>query len=315
MRKILLHSILFISISFQLKSQELFPHVDPASNIPKGVAAIRIINEGFNEVNQFRFAQRYRFMFGITSKLMASVSFNLSNKHAGNYADNFIAYHNSIGYHTHGIKNGGKYPFIYNSFTANMRYRFLSVDGTKSHFRMVAYAELSSGKGAHAIAEPDLMGSTSGAAVGMTATKLKNRFAISGTIGGIFPQQHNEALSDSIIIGIKHGKAFNYSLSMGLLCLPLKYKDYKQTNVNIYAEFIGKAYKGAKIYRNGEEVLIDHVPALGKGNYMEFRPSVQFIFDSNLRVDLSYGMPIYNRSYMHTSPVYFITIQRYFYSK
>lgn len=314
MRK--LFSIIFLFILFHKSySQELFPHVDPASNIPKGVFGLRIINEGFTEINQFRFAQNYRLMFGISSKVMASLSFNFSNRHQGNYSDDFIVYHSYVGFHTHGIQKGKKYPFIYNSFNANFRYRFLSIDGTHSHFRMLAYAELSSGQGAHAMAEPNLMGSNSGAALGLTATKLKNRFAISATVGGIFPQIHNEQLSDSVILSIKHGKAFNYSLSMGLLCLPFKYKNYKQTNVNIYAEFVGKNYEAAKISRNGEQILIDKVPSLEKGNYLEFHPSVQFIFNSNLRIDFSYGMPIYKRSYMHTAPVYFMTIQRYFYSK
>lgn len=315
MKKIILIFTSSIFIFFTAKAQELFPHVDPASNIPKGVAGIRIINEGFTEINQFRFSQSYRFMFGITSKLMASLSFNFSNHHEAKYSTDFIAYHNSVGFHTHGIETGKKYPFIYNNFNANIRYRFLSLDDTKSHFRMTAYAELSSGRGAHPAAEPNLMRSNSGAAIGLTTTKLKNRFAFSATVGGIFPQRHNEELLDTVLISIKHGKALNYSLSMGFLCLPFKYKSYKQTNVNVYAEFLGKSYEAAKIYRNGNEILIDNVPSMQKGNYIEFRPSVQFIFNSNLRVDLSYAMSLYNRSYSSYYPIYYITIQRYFYSK
>jgi len=310
-------SAFFIFHLFHLttKAQELFPHVDPASNIPKGVFGLRILNEGYKEANQFRFVQNYRFMFGVSSKFMTSFTLNFGNQHRANYSSDFISAHGNAGYHTHGIQTGKKYPFIFNNFNANFRYRFLSLDNTHSHFRMTAYAELASGKGAHAMAEPNLMGSTTGAALGLTATKLKKRFAISATVGGIFPQIHNETLSDSVILTVKHGKAVNYSLSMGLLCLPFKYKDYKQTNVNVYAEFIGKSYQAAKIYRNGEDVLIDNLPSLEKGNYIEFHPSIQFIFNSNLRLDLSYGMPIYKRSYLHSSPFYFVTIQRYFYSK
>ncbi|MES2591179.1 MAG: hypothetical protein V4608_04790 [Bacteroidota bacterium] len=296
------------------QAQELFPHADPASNIPKGVLGIRLFNEGYQEINQFRSLQSVRFMLGLSSKLMLTQSFNFSNHHGKKFPADFVRNDGTIGNHTHGVPKGNKYPYLFENLNLNIKYRFLSIDGEKRHFRMAAYLEAAGGNEAHDEAEPSLMGDNGGAGAGIIATKLHNRFAISGSIGGILPQSYSFQRQDSTL-QIKYGKAINYSLSIGLLCLPLKYKNYKQTNVNLYAEFIGKAYQGAQVFSNGEKIIIANVPALEKGSYIEFRPSVQFIFNSNLRIDLSMSTPMINRSYVKSAPVYFFTIQRYFYFK
>ncbi len=312
MKKAFINIVLFFTIP--VSAQELFPHVDPASNIPKGVLGVRLVNEGFDEVGQFRSSQSIRFMFGITSKFMFTQSFNFSNHHGRKFPSDFISNDGNIGYHTHGVKKGKKYPYQLDNFNLNLKYRFLTIDGTKSHFRMSTYLELAGGKEAHDEAEPNLMGDNGGLAAGITATKLKNRMAISLNVGGIIPQSYTYQRRDSLL-EVKYGKAINYSLSVGLLCLPIKYSNYKQTNVNVYCEFIGKVYEGAKVYTKSQSVLISDVPALEKGHYIEFRPSIQFIFNSKLRVDFSYGRPLVGRSYVHSYPLYFITLQRYFYFK
>jgi hypothetical protein len=140
---------------------------------------------------------------------------------------------------------------------------------------------------------------------------LHHRFAISTTIGGIFPDKYSSE-KDSLV-EIKYGKALNYSLSVGFLCLPVKYRNYKQVNVSVYTEFIGKSYNQANVYVNGEKKLMAHMPELKKGNYLEVRPSVQFIFNSNLRIDLSIAAPFVNRSYLRNYPTYYLSIQRYLY--
>ena len=296
------------------RAQELFPHVDPASNIPKGVFGIRIFNEGYNEVSQFKSLQSVRFMLGLNSKWMLTQSFNFSNHHVRTFPSDFISNDGTIGYHTHGVKKGNKYPYQLANLTFNIKYRFLSIDAEKEHFRMAAYLEMATGNQAHDEAEPSLMGDNNGVAFGLIATKLKKRFAMSASLGGILPQKYYFQENDSSM-NVEYGNALTYSLSMGLLCLPLKYRDYKQTNVNVYAEFIGKAYQGAFILNNEKEISIADVPAMQKGNYVEFRPAVQLIFQSNLRMDISMGMPFIRRSYVRTYPVYYFTIQRYFYFK
>ena len=296
------------------QSQELFPHVDPASNIPKGVFGVRIFNEGYTEVSEFKSLQSVRFMLGLSSKWMLTQSFNFSNHHVRTFPSDFIRDDGTIGYHTHGVKKGNKYPYQLSNLNFSIKYRFLSIDEQQKHLRMAAYLEVATGNQAHDEAEPSLMGDNSGVGFGLIATKLHKRFAVSGSFGGILPQKYYFQENDSSM-NVEYGNALTYSLSLGLLCLPLKYKDYKQTNVNIYAEFIGKAYQGALILNNEKQITISNVPALEKGNYVEFRPSVQFIFQSNLRLDLSMGMPFIGRSYVRTYPVYYLTLQRYFYFK
>jgi hypothetical protein len=313
MRVVFCITFIFLSSTF-CKAQELFPQVDPASLIPKNVFGVRVFNQGFNEVNQFRSLQSYRFMYGISSKWMVSQSFNFSNHHGRTFPSNFIRNDGTIGYHTHGVTKGIKYPYLFENMAISIKYRFLRIDGDKRHFRMAAYLDLAGGNSAHDEAEPSLMGDNSGIGAGLTATKLHKRFAISGSIGGVLPLAYNYK-QDGSSVKVQYGKALNYSLSMGLLCLPIKYKNFNQTNVNLYAEFIGKAYQGASIFNNGKEILIASVPALEKGNYIEFRPAIQFIINSNLRIDLSMGKPIVSHSYVTTSTAYYFTIQRYFYFK
>lgn len=296
------------------RAQELFPHVDPASNIPKGVFGVRIFNEGYTEVAQFKSMQSVRFMLGLNSKWMLTQSFNFSNHHVRTFPSDFIDNDGTLGYHTHGVKKGNKYPYQLSNLNFNIKYRFLSIDGEKEHFRMAAYVEMATGNQAHDEAEPSLMGDNSGVGFGLIATRLYKKYSISGSLGGILPQKYYFQENDSSM-NVMYGNALTYSLSTGMLCLPIKYKDYKQTNVNLYAEFIGKAYQGAFILNNEKETDVSDVPALNKGNYVDFRPSVQFIFQSNLRVDLSMGTRLLGRSHVRSYPVYYFTIQRYFYFK
>ncbi len=295
-------------------SQELFPHSEPASNIAKGVLGIRIANEGFNEITQFRSQQNFRFMFGITSKLMITESFLFSNHHGYYFPSDFIKQDADNGYYTNGVARGRENLYQFESMNLNIKYRFLSRDGEKQHFRMSGYLELAGGNEAHYEAEPNLTGDNGGIGAGITATQLKNKFAVSLTVGGIIPHKYHYQLKDSTL-DVKYGNAITAILSFGRLCLPAHYKSYNQTNINIYAEFVGKIYGGASVVDKGNNVAIINFPALGAGSYVEFRPSVQFIFHSNLRVDLSVGEPIINQSYAHIAPMYYFTIQRYFYFK
>ena len=126
----------------EAKAQELFPHADPASNIPKGVLGIRIANEGFNEITQFRSQQNVKFMFGFTPKLMMTESFSLSNHHGFYFPSDFVKSDPGIGKYTTGVKKGNKYPYQFESLNVTLKYRFYSRDGEKEHFRMSTYVRL-----------------------------------------------------------------------------------------------------------------------------------------------------------------------------
>ncbi len=128
----------------------------------------------------------------------------------------------------------------------------------------------------------------------------------------ILPAAYNEKLTN---ISIQHGKAINYTFSAGYLLLPFKNKSYKQTNLNLYAEFIGKKYEGAIIKKANNPILIESAASLEKVNYIELRPGFQLIFRSNFRIDITSSFAVYNKSYARFYPAFYFNIQRYFFFK
>ena len=125
---------------------------------------------------------------------------------------------------------------------------------------------------------------------------------------------------------LKYGKAINYSLSFGYLLYPFRYKNYDQTNINIYMEFLGKDYQAAQIYLSSQPNQIPIDPdslMLLAGKYLEMRPGIQFIIKSNTRFDFSYGIPIpdgyggylLGKSYARFHPMFNINLQHYFFLK
>jgi hypothetical protein len=67
----------------------------------------------------------------------------------------------------------------------------------------------------------------------------------------------------------------NYSLSAGYLFLPFNYVSYKQTNLNLYVEFLGKSNPATK------------------ESYLDIAPALQLIINSVIRLDFIYEKQIY----------------------
>jgi hypothetical protein len=296
-------------IGGKLSSQELFPNSEPASLIPKRVFGIRLMNEYYKEVSEPKTWQDVMLMYGLSSKFMILGSFSFSNHHGSSLPNDFIENDGSIGLHTHGVKKGNSYVYRQESYGLGFRYRFFNRDGHHEHFRMALYGNAVYADQAHDEAETNLMGDNSGAGGGLIATVLKKKLAISFTGGAVFPTPYNDKSKN---ITLLYGNAYNYSLSFGYLLLPFKYKSYDQTNLNFYAEFLGKSYDGMKVYQNNNRILIEEVPSFEKGNYVEFRPAIQLIIKSSLRIDISRSFPMLNRSYVRTYPAYNFNIQYYF---
>jgi hypothetical protein len=238
---------------------------------------------------------------------MLTETFPFSNHHSFRLPKDFILPDSILGPYTNGAKRGKSYQYFFEAMNVNLKYRFLSRDAEHQHFRMAAYLDLSGGNEAHFEAEPNLIGDNGGAGTGIISTFLLHKFAVSVNIGGIIPTDYIESANN---IRMSYGKAAFLNLSFGYLLFPTVYKNYRQTNVNLYAEFQCKTYGGARIADNGQEVRILNAPSLQAGSYIEFRPSVQFILHSNTRIDCSISTPLYNTSWTHNDPVYFITIQQ-----
>lgn len=301
-------------------AQELYPHNEPASTLPKRVIGVRLFAKTYREAPVYRNLFAARLMCGLTPRLTLMLTASVSNHHGRELPDQLV-YHTHNGsqtvYSTGSFKRGNRHPYLFNGLYAYAKYRFLSRDRQNGHFRMAAYAEASGVTSAHDETEPNLMDDTKGLGGGLLVTWLNRRFAGSFTGGVIVPGAYNGFAPDSggpkIPTRVEYGRALVYNLSLGYLLFPRKYSGYRQTNVNLYAEFIGRAYEAATVTQYGYVNVPIQTPLLQSGNYVELHPGVQVIFNSNLRLDVSAGFPIHNKSYAHFYPVFYVAVQRYFF--
>lgn len=159
--------------------------------------------------------------------------------------------------------------FRFESYSVYTKYRLLSVDDIHKHFRMAVFADASHTNAPFHYDEITLMGDKSGIEGGVIVTQLWNKLAVSGTIS------HTQVLDKSrnnkvIYVPARSYESLNYSLSAGYLLIPKEYTDYKQLNINFYTE-----------------MLVQQTLDEGK-NYLDFAPALQFIFNSNTKLNIGY---------------------------
>jgi hypothetical protein len=315
--------IFFLSLfCLDTKAQELFPLNEPASSIPKGVLGLRGMTQFYREYSVTRQMYAARIMYGVTSKLSVEVTGAGSNHHDTLLPNNLLTHtHNASGgtvYTANTPTLGIPYPVRFAGFNFYAKYRILSFDGDKSHFRVALFGDFSTVKAAHDEAEPGLMDDDGGWEAGFIATKLVDRFAVSLTAGYIqptfsFSETQSQYIFPPQVTQVWYGKAVEYNLSLGYRLLPAKYSsDYSEPNFNVYVEFLGKTYDSATVKINGEVANIK-TKLLQAGTYVEMHPGVQYIINSNTRIELSVGYPIINQAYTRFYPVYSVGFQHYFY--
>lgn len=233
---------LLITISFFINSscasaQELFLFSRPASNIPAHSLSIGLGNSFIVAPNSFIRIQP-EVAYGVSGKLMFQWQGALTNR-------------------VDGLKLNGQSLYA--------QYKFLNIDEKKRHFRMAGFARVGLGNKTKFQDELDVNGMNTGWELGLIGTQLLHKTAISGTAGieqAYFENSSNNALS--------------YSLSAGQLILPKKYKNYKQTNMNLMLEVLGQT-------------------SLSKNkSFVDIAPVVQFIFLSRSRLDLAYRAQLYS---------------------
>lgn len=223
-------------------SQELFLMTDPASNVPANSLGVNVLQSVFKESDNSDYM--YQLMpevsYGVNRNLMFRASAFLSNRD-----NNFTA-------------EGGS---IYS------KYRFYSEDDLNSHFRMAAFGRYSFNNAKISQEQIEIMGHNSGVEVGIVATKLISKLAISSTVS--FEKAFDNTSSNPFPANLGD-HATNYTLSFGQLMYPKTYTSFKQTNINLMLEFVGQT-----INENGK-------------SYLDVVPVVQFIINSQARVDLAY---------------------------
>lgn len=142
--------------------------------------------------------------------------------------------------------------------------------------------------------ELSLMGHHSGVQGGIIATQLLNKLAVSGSVSmlEVFDKKRrNKTLPQQYAF-----EAVNYSLSAGYLVFPKSYTDYKQTNINIYAELLG----GRNLDWKYEKY------------YLDLAPSLQLIFTSNSKLNLGYRFQLKSDIYRLMKSSYMVSYEYIF---
>ncbi|HTE27012.1 hypothetical protein [Flavitalea sp.] len=240
----------------EARGQELYVFTEPASNMPAKSLSAKYSGKFVKTImHETRIEQRHtaEVMFGLNKNWMIHGATTFSDM----YTDQMR------------FESGRVYA----------KYRFLSNDQVHKHFRMAAFGEASHSRNELMFDEISLEGDQSGVQAGLIATQLWNKLAVSSTVSFIQvtkekPKHHPE----------DHPyQAFNYSLSAGLLVLPVEYTSYNQTNLNIYVELLGQQALDRKKY------------------YVDLAPAIQLIFNSTYKLNLGYRFQL-NTNMLRMSP-------------
>lgn len=308
--------VCFLTTSLVSFSQELFPHAEPASNVPKGVVGVRFWYDRFKEQSSNRIKDSYhiRIMYGITSKWTVMSTVGVSNHHYKQFPTDVLQY-----FFNHHLKTYPPAGYAIEGINLYSKYRFFTRDKYHQHLRMAVFAEGCKSFVAHDDAEPTLMTDNSGCGGGIIATYLYEKLAVSMTAGFIKPLMYKQ---DDIDIKFQSGNASYLELSMGYRLLPVRYTSYSDMNVNIYSEFKLKQYGAAYVEQHGKEIDFAKyagnnpytAKALAGGSYIDGHFAVQFISNSNSRLDIGVTLALKNRSYTYWSPMFTLQYQSYLYT-
>mgnify|MGYP001407396354 CR=1 FL=1 len=253
--------LLFFIVNSSL-SQELYINTEPASLIPKGTKVVRLhhhtifLNEN-NEPGSQSSAKLLipQISYGISKNIMVSAAFQISNN-----------------------------PFdpepnaAFNGFKFYSKQRILSTDKQKYHTRLSSFIKYANhGKWylpnyKFISNNYDIDIQDSGVEVGLIATQLIKKLAISVTSGfGVISNKTSDGTYDD-----KNFNSIHNSISAGYLLFPRKYKSYKQTNFNIYIEYLTSS------------ILSKKYPLRYNKFMSTFAPGIQFIIMSRSRLDFGY---------------------------
>lgn len=267
MRKIFVLAIFF---AVKANGQELYVYTEPASNMPAHSISLKLTDHFVTSDNIYnRFSHRLmpQVMFGISKKFMFHIGGTIANMHTPD--------------------------FRYESVNFYAKYRFLSRDEIHKHFRMAVFTEASATKAPFHYDEITLMGDKDGIDLGLIATQLWHKLAVSATV------THTQVLDKSrnnkvLYVPSRNYQAMNYSLSAGYLVLPKEYTDYKQTNLNLYLEILAQQ-------------TLDR-----KTHYVDMAPALQLIFNSNAKLNIGYRFQATGNMNRMTDNSWLISFERTF---
>jgi hypothetical protein len=256
-------------------SQELYVYSDPASNVPAKSLSLKYGGKWIREKHLL-----HEFT---TTRQMLESSIGLSKKLMIRPSLTFSNMYTM-------------YPDLalkFESVSLYAKYRFISVDDVHRHFRAAAYVKGVLSRNNLQYDELTTDGDQTAFQTGLIFTQLTNKLALSANLG------IHQVLDEER--WLKYGgprrfgyQAFNYILSGGYLLYPKNYSSYKQTNFNIYVELIGG---------NG----LDR-----KYSFVDMAPALQFIFNSNTKVNLGYRFQLAGDLYRMAQQGIYISAERTF---
>lgn len=293
---------------------------EPASSIPHKALVARSFTSWYDEFGAVRGMGAVSFYYGLTPRISVNLTVAGSNHHDRNLPEDLIT-HKHVGsqtiYYSQQVPRNRKYPFLIKGANLTAKYRFLSIDRDREHFRMAAIGSYSTARSAHDEAEANLIDDNAGYGAGLIATYLHQRMAFSFTYQYIVPETYEEFQNDGhqlhnhhIILDYGNTQQFNFA--WGYLLSPKEYKDYSQTNTNLYVELIGKKYQAMDIFQDGEQIGLESPAHMGS-YYVEIMPGIQKVYDSKTILEFSMGLPLIRASFAHATPTYFLSIRRYLY--
>ncbi|MBC7949230.1 MAG: hypothetical protein H7Y42_15195 [Chitinophagaceae bacterium] len=272
MRAALVILTLFFFTQTCVRAQELYVYTEPASNMPANSISAKLTGMFMGRQPWHdRPMQRYmpEVMLGLNKNLMLHVGGTIGDMHTSNITWESV--------------------FLYG------KYRFLSRDEIHRHFRMAAFADVSYSRVPFHNDEVSLQGDKSGVQAGIIATQLWNRLAVSGTVSHTQVLHTSRNSKNVIYVPSRIYQVMNYSFSAGYLVLPREYTDYKQLNVNVYAEVLAQQSLDRKAY------------------YLDLAPAIQLIFNSNMKVNLGYRFELAgDMTRMATRNNWLISLERTF---
>ena len=232
-------------------AQELFVSTEPASNMAAGSLGLRLNSSLYrmDQIGGYRYRLDPELMFGVNRNLMLHLNIYSSDIYQQNLR----------------VEGAGLYA----------KYRFFSNDDLQSHFRMAVFGKISlvgnpeilrSGNLDYTSDEVDLDGNNSGIQAGLVATQLIHKLALAASVSYTDRWEN----LDAVKLPGQPGQAANYTFSAGYLLWPRVYKNFRETNINLYIEFLGSSLLDQGSY------------------YLDAAPAIQFIFNSISRLDFSY---------------------------
>ncbi len=263
---VLLAGILLLRSSSM--SQELYVFTEPASNMPaKSITAkysLKLLEGYHSKKTEQRHAPEI--MIGINKKWMLHLAASFSDMYSSNV--------------------------LWESARLYAKYRFLSFDEVHKHFRMAFFAQGSLSRNNPFYDELSLEGDQSGFQIGVIATQLINKIAVSASFSNVQVLQQSRWNKD--YPQIYPFQAIDYSLSAGYLLLPRSYTNYKQTNLNLYVELLGQRTYDLAHY------------------FADIAPSIQLIFNSNSKLNIGYRVQLGSDMHRMATKSWMISFERTF---